>query len=232
MGQRISFYKNRSGKSLKELFFSTYSDFRSWYLERNKNALAEFNEAYGSEELLTYFERNEDFVADFDRLDTKLINELMVEFVSEYTYLRAPFVHILESFGSITNKWRYDESTQMVLGTKNLEFIELWNFLIYGRSLKAFSECATYTDETKIGFLAVEEQARLEYLIRHYFGDVRSTTDNYWSTTAVEEYKKAAEGPFGGRLTTYNPPTDGLDSVLSALEEIKSEQVELITEID
>jgi hypothetical protein len=234
MGQYISFYKNRSGKPLKELIFERYAEFRVWYLQRNQDSIAEFYETYGSEELLAYFEQNSDFENDFETLDDRLINELLVEFVWEYGGYQAPGEYFFQPFGSNVGTWRYVESTEMVFESDNSELIQLWTYLVLGRTLKDSTDFNSFDgeDKIKVGFLTVEEQNRLRELISHHFGDVHAATDNYWSTTAVEEYKKAGEGPFQGRLTTYNPPTAGLSYVLSALEDIKDDQAELVTTIE
>ncbi len=232
MGNYIGFHKNCSGKPLKELVFEYYDDFRTWYLQRNQESMDDFYEGEGSKELLAYFEQDTDFVNEFDTLDDRLINELSSEFVYIFINFNFTTTILFEQFGTNEKTGGYMESTEMVYHTKDPKFIELWTYLIQGRTLKKSLYFNTYNQIDRVGFLTVEEQSRLRELIVQYFGDVHARTDEYWSTTAVEEYKKISEGQSQGRLTAPHPPTAGLSAVLGALDDIKDEKVELVTTIE
>ncbi len=217
MGRRINFYKNCTGKPIKELVFEHYADFRVWYLQRNQKSILEFDETWGSEELLAYFAQNTDFLNDFYTLDNRLLNELLVEFIWDYGGLSAPGASFFEGCGPDFNKWRYMESTDMVYETKDSEFIQLWSFLILGRTLKDSTKVDKYNGEETVGFLTGEEQKRLRELIFHHFGDVNDPANKYLSDP---------------KLGLADPPTQGLRIVIYILEGISAEQVDLMTMID
>ena len=204
MGQRISYLKNNFDKGLKDLLFENYSNFRTWYLDYDKSSMEEYNEPFGNEVLKDYFKQYRDFEADFENLDKNFIDELTSEFIGTYYDLTSQDNNILEFFGPMYNKWRYDESTTLVSKTKDSEFIELWTYLIKGRSLKDRLYFESLTNEYKIGFLDRQEYLQLKSKIEFHFGDTE----------------------------TISPKNSGFVYVLIALNELTEKNKEIITGIE
>ena len=229
MGVRIHFYKNNIGKKLRDLICENYSDFAHWYINRNESSIEEFDEIYGTEQLIDFFSENKNIEGNLNLLDKKLVDEMTAEFVAEYS----EYSKTLEFFGPSMSKWRYKESTNLVLGTKNNEFIRLWSYLINGRSLKESEKFDSYTNEYKIGFLSFKEHSKLKELIVEYFGDLNDMREKHWTNSEKEKLKNAINNSVNGTysLTDHNPVTSGLEYVMEALNEIL-EETELITGIE
>lgn len=208
MGQRISYYKNDFSKNLKTLILENFSLYRSWYLEMNRDSMEEFDELFGNEELRVYFRQHTDIGDDFQALDRMLIDELTAEFICSYCFLRDYNSYFLQFFGPNVGKINYDSSTEMVIATKDETFIQLWNYLIKGRSLwDGRADFKSYTNEEKIGFLNRSELGQLKQKIETYFG------------TLEDIRQKASQ-------------SSGFGYVLSALSELDEYNVEIITVID
>ena len=204
MGKRISYFKNNFDKGLKDLLFDNYSKYRTWYLDFDKSSMEEFNEPFGNVTLKEYFKQERNLQTDFENLDKNFIDELTSEFIGTYYDLTSQDNDILEFFGPMFNKWRYDESTKMVSKTKDREFIELWTYLTKGRSLKDKLYFESLTNEYKIGFLDRQEYLQLKSKIESHFGDTE----------------------------TISPKDSGLEYVLSALNELTEKNKEIITGIE
>ncbi|WP_298514484.1 hypothetical protein [uncultured Kordia sp.] len=230
MGVRIHFYKNNSGKEIEDLILEHYSDYAQWYVNRNEASIEEFDEIYGTVELIDFFSNNKTIDNNINHLDKKIVDEMTVGFVVEYS----EYNKVLEGFGPMMNKWRYQKSTKLVLETKDDEFIKLWKYLIYGRSLKASEEFNSYTNDYKIGFLSFKEHSKLEELIIDYFGDLEGMKEKYWTDSEKEELEIAIQNSVNGvySLSDHNPITSGLEYVLEALNEMKTGEMELITVIE
>lgn len=170
MGQRISYFKNNFNKGLIDLIFEKFSSFRQWYLNEDKALIDEFNEPVGDENLKNYLNQNTDFKTDFNNLDKKLIDELTSDFICSYWEFTDPDNYLLEYFGPTVGKSRYDQGTEMVLATKDTDFVRLWNYIVKGRSLKDDGNFDSYTNEYKTGFLTYIEQALLREKIKAHFG--------------------------------------------------------------
>ncbi len=231
MGQRISYFKNNYNKGLKELLFDNYSNFRQWYLDFDKSSMDEFNEPFGNEKLKEYFNQDNDLQTDFATLNKKFIDELTSEFIGTYYDFTHQNNNIFDFFGPVFNKWRYDESTGMVLKTSDTEFIELWSYLIEGRSLKDKLYFDSLTNEHKIGFLDRQEYLLLKSKIELHFGDAKTIRNKYWTNKEKEEFEKAMNDK-SYALTAHNPKSSGLEYVLSALNELTYKNKELITGIE
>ena len=204
MGQRISYFKNNFDKGLKDLLFDNYSKYRTWYLDFDKSSMEEFNEPFGNATLKEYFKQDRNLQTDFENLDKNFIDELTSEFIGTYYDLTSQDNEILEFFGPMFNKWRYDESTKMVSKTNDKEFIELWTYLTKGRSLKDNLYFESLTNEYKIGFLDRQEYLQLKSKIETHFGDIE----------------------------TIRLKNSGLEYVLSALNELTEKNKEIITGIE
>ncbi len=230
MGVRIHFYKNNTSKKLRDLISDNYSDFAHWYVNRNESSIKEFDEIYGTEELIHFFSENKNIEANLNLLDKKLVDEMTAEFVAEYS----EYSKTLDFFGPTMSKWRYNESTKLVLETKNNEFIKLWGYLINGRSLKESEEFDSYTNEYKIGFLSSKEHSKLKELIIKHFGDLKGMKEKYWTNSEKKKLENAINNSKNGTysLTDHNPVTSGLEYVMEALNEIKTSETELITGIE
>ncbi|MFV0513403.1 MAG: hypothetical protein ACK5MY_07200 [Jhaorihella sp.] len=204
MGQRISYFKNNFDEGLKDLLFDNYSKYRTWYLDFDKSSMEEFNEPFGNVTLKEYFKQDRNLQTDFENLDKNFIDELTSEFIGTYYDLTSQDNDILEFFGPMFNKWRYDESTKMVSKTNDREFIELWTYLTKGRSLKDNLYFESLTNEYKIGFLDRQEYLQFKSKIESHFGDIE----------------------------TIRPKNSGLEYVLSALNELREKNKEIITGIE
>lgn len=232
MGQRISYYRSILRKTLEKTIFENFSTFRQWYLDAAESSL-EFNETFGNKELKNYLAQNDDFEYNLHNLDRKLIDELTSEFVN-YCDLTNSENKILELFGPTMNKWRYNESTDMVLKTNDRDFIRLWNFIINGRSLTGDVNFESFTNDEKIGFLAYDEYMILKTKIETHFGNIEQINEKYWTD---EEKAKLLEAIVNSRNDSYslyehNPKSSGLEYVLQALNEISITKGELITVIE
>ncbi|GAA0722191.1 hypothetical protein GCM10009430_24350 [Aquimarina litoralis] len=230
MGQRIHFYKNNWNNELEDLILENYSDFAEWYVKRNQASLEEFDEMYGTEQLIDFFNSNRNIETNLKELDKKLLDELVAEFVCEYS----ESIKVLDFFGPSMNKWKYIESTKLVSKTKDSEFITLWGYLINGRSLKNSEKFDSYTNEYKIGYLSYEEHSKLKELIIQYFGDLQGMKATYWTKSEKKKLENAIRNAKNGSyyLSNHNPVTSGLEYVMEALNEIKDIKTQLITGIE
>lgn len=234
MGQRISYFKNNFSKGLKDLIFENFSSFRQWYLDTDKSSLEEFNEPFGNENLKNYLKQNTDLKTDFDKLDKKLIDELTAEFIASYCDLTDRNSNLLQFFGPTMSRWRYEQSSEMVLETKNEDFIRLWNYIVKGRSLKDNSDFNSYTNDYKIGFLTFNEHRLLKEKIETYFGKIEIIKERYWTDKEKKELEKAIANSKNSSysLSGHNPKSSGLEYVLQALNEVTDSKNELITGIE
>jgi hypothetical protein len=206
MGQRISYFKNNFNKGLKELLFDNYSKFRQWYLDFDESSVEEFDEPFGNEKLKEYFKQERNFQEDFEKLDKIFIDELTSEFIGTYFDLTHQNNDILEFFGPTMSVWRYDESNKMVLATQDKDFIELWSYILKGRSLKDNLTFDSLTNEYKIGFINRQEYLLLKSKIEFHFGDIKTVQ--------------------------HNQKYSGLAYVLEALNELTDKNKELVTGIE
>ncbi len=234
MGQRIGFFKNDFDNGLKELLFDNYSKFRQWYLDYDKSSMEEFNEPFGSEELKTYFRKETEFITDFDKLDKRLIDELTSEFIGNYCDLTDRDGKILNFFGPTMSKWRYDQSSEMVLVTKDKDFIRFWNYIVKGRSLKDSDDFNSYTNDYKIGFLDRLEIEKLKSKIEYYFGDIENIKYKFWTDGEKQQLENAISSSKDGSysISGHNPKSSGLEYIMQAIEELTKCNKELITGIE
>jgi hypothetical protein len=233
MGQRISYYRSILRKTLKETIFENFSTFRQWYLDADESSILEFNETFGNEELKSYLTQNDDFEYNFHKLDKKLIDELTSEFVN-YCDLTNNENEILELLGPTMGKWRYDKSTDMVLKTDDHDFIQLWDFIMNGRSLTGNVNFESFTNDEKIGFLAHDEYTILKTKIEVHFGNIDQIKEKYWTDREKADLLEAIANSKNGSylLQGHNPKSSGLEYVLQALNEILTFKDELITVIE
>jgi hypothetical protein len=196
--------------------------------------MEEFNEPFGNKELKYYFKLSTDFKSDFDNLDNILIDELTSEFIGSYCDLVGQNSNLLEFFGPTMNKWRYEQSSRMVLATKDVEFIRLWNYIIKGRSLKNGAEFNSYTNDYRTGFLTANEYISLKDKIENYFGDVEMIKKKYWTNKEKNESENAIVNSKNNSyfLSTYNPKSSGLEYVLTAISELGYNNKEMVIGIE
>lgn len=211
MGRRISYFKIPKHTQVKDLIFDNFGAFRQWFLDEDKASMDEFNEPFGNVNLTSYLSQNTDFKADFDNLEKSLIDELTAEFIGGYCDARG---ELLERFGHSMSQWRYEQSTQMVIATKDEIFIRLWDYLVKGRSLKDGATFDSYTNECKVGFLAFGEHRLLNEKIIQYFGKVEDVKMDSWF------------------IFKDDPKTAGFEYVLRALDAMGDYKNELIILID
>lgn len=231
MGQRISYYKNNFNIGFKDLIFENFSKFKTWYLDKDKFSMEQFNEPFGEDSLRYYFKKESDLKTDFDKLSKFFINELIAEFVGTYFDSTHQNNDVLEYFGPMFNKWRYNESTELVYETKDKKFIELWKYLIFGRSLKDNLYYESLYIELNIGFLNRQEYLLLKSKIEMYFGNHTTMRNKFWTNEEKEKYEKAlSDNTF--ILTEHNPKTSGLQYVLYAINELTDQNKDLITGIE
>lgn len=203
MGQRISYFRNNFNQGLKEIIFDNFSKFREWYLETNRLSLEEFNERFGDERIIQYLRKETELGSDFDNLDKEVIDEVTSEFIGSYCDLTQN--GFFDFFGPTMSTWRYNESHNMVIKTKDKEFIELWTFLIKGRSIKDNQKFEGLINDYKIGFLTKRETDVLKAKILYNFEN---------------------------SLSRNNSNTDGLRYVLDAIGGLNDNNLELITGIE
>lgn len=229
MGVRLGFYKNKSAGTLRDFLTAHYERFADWYVQRNKRSIQEYQETYGTEELLRFWEQHPTLEGHLEALDKRLLDEMAAEIVTEYD-TEFPWVELLEP---LQNPKRYFSSREMVYHTKNKEFIQLWDYLTKGRSLHHAQPFESYSQEYVIGFLAAEEHATLKQYILDYFGDRETMQATYWTKAEKRSFQKAMDRSKGKGLFSINiePKTTGLESVLQVLESLNGEACELITGI-
>jgi hypothetical protein len=234
MGQRIIFFKNDFNKGLTKLLFDNYSMFKHWYLDCDKSSMEEFNEPFGSKELKTYFKNETDFIAEFDNLDKQLIDEVSSEFIGNYCDLTDRDGIILKCFGPTMSKRRYDQSSEMVTATKDINFIKLWTYIVKGRSLKDNKDFNSYTNSYKIGFLDRQEIEELKNKIEYYFGDIKNMKDRFWTDTEKRQLENAISNSNDTSyyILGHNPISSGLEYVMQAIEELMNNNKELIIGIE
>ncbi len=231
MGLRLNFFKNNFDKGLKDLLFDNFTRFSTWYLELDKSSIEKFDEPFGNEILKDYFKKERSLPVDFEKLDKNFIDELTAQFIGTYSDSTDKNNDIFEFFGPMFNKWRYDESIEMILKTGDNDFIELWTYITKGRSLKDRLHFDSLTNEYKIGFLDRQEYLQLKSKIEFHFGDYKTIKNKYWTNKEKEEFKNAVNDS-SFILTGHNPKTEGLEYVLSALNELTDKNKELITVIE
>jgi hypothetical protein len=234
MGQRISYFKNDHGKGLKDLLIENFSAFKIWYLDYDKDSIEEFNEPFADETFKAHLVAVNDLALDFKNLEKKFIDELTSEFIGIYYDYTHQGNDMLTFFGPTMSIWRYQESDDMVLSTKDPDFINLWNFLIKGRSLKDNQAFGSYTNEYKIGFLSQDENKQLKSKIEHYFGDIEDLHKKYWTDTEKMKFQQAIDNSKDGTwsMSNHNPKSSGLEYVLDAINSLTTHHKELITGID
>jgi len=235
MGQRIGYYRNYQKKGLKDIIFENFAPFREWYLDREQSSLEDFDEQFGNETIKNYFKRDPDFKFDFHKLDKKLIDELVSEFIGVYWDLTFSENKIFEFFGPTMSTWRYRASCEMVLKTNDEQFIRLWNYIITkGRSLRNNADFDSYTNEDKIGFLAFDEQRVLKAKIETYFGNIEQIRQRYLTDHEILQKQKPIENSKNGGYSFpgHNPKSAGLEYVLDVLNEMTAYESELITVIE
>lgn len=234
MGQRISYFKNNFGKGLKDLIFENFSSFRQWYLDTDKSSIEEFNEPFGNENLKNYFKQNTNLKLDFDNLDKNLIAELTAEFIGSYCDSLERNNNLLEFFGPNMSNWRYEQSSEMVLATKDEDFIRLWNYIIKGRSLRDNTNFNSYENDYKIGFLGFNEQRLLKEKIETYFGDIEIMKQKYWTDKEKKELENAIANSKNSSysLSGHNPKSSGLEYVLEVLNKVADSKNEIIIGIE
>jgi hypothetical protein len=234
MGQRISFFMNNYRKQLKDLVFENFFAFRIWYFEYYNEANYEPNENFGNEELKNYLIQGTDFKVDYNSLDRQLIDELIAEFIVGYCDTTDREGKILEFLGAPINKWRYEGSTEMVLQTTDKDFITLWNFIIFGRSLKDNVEFNSYSNDFKIGFLTFDEHRILKLKIEFHFGNIEQIRQTYWTDQEKLKEQNAIKNSKNRTysLVEHNPKSSGLEYVLQVLNQISNNKNELITAIE
>lgn len=208
MGQRISYFRSKSGKTLIELIIEHFEAFRKWYLATDD----EFNGFFGSKELRIYLRLKPDFPTEFEKIDKHLIDELTSEFIGNYCDWRLKDGAVLELFGPLMSRWRYNDSTTLVANSGNQEFLTLWNYLMEGRSLKNKAEFDSYTNEYRVGFLSHEERGKLKKYIETFFAKDFKLDTNI--------------------LSKSNLDISGLEFVLDALNEVNDFDGEIITGIE
>ncbi|XZF13964.1 hypothetical protein ACTHGU_19470 [Chitinophagaceae bacterium MMS25-I14] len=191
-------------KHLKDLMFENYADFRQWFTDEHKNSMKEFNQPLADERLISFLKTTDDLEACFNDLDKNLIDELTSVFIGIYWDWSGN--HTLDLIGPLINKWRYSESTKLVIHTGNAEFIKLWSFLINGRSLKDNEAFDSYTNNYYIGFLTRDECFRLQKFIQQYLATMES----------IKELEN----------------TEGLKYVLQAIKKLGDNSYELITGVE
>jgi hypothetical protein len=234
MGQRISYLKNNFGKGLKDLIIENYVNYRNWYLEEEKLSLDEYDENFGEENLKLFFRENPILKNNLENLNITLVNQLTSEFVNPFCDLTHKENNILNHCGPSMYTRGYFKSSELVYKTKDNEFIELWNYLINGRSLIDNKEFIDYSKDFKIGYLTYIEQINLKQKIEQYFGNVQAIKKKYWTFFEKLKEKRAIEKSFNGfySLSGHNPKSSGLEFVLDVLDEIEENKCELISYIE
>ena len=162
MGQRICFYKNKSQFFLKELVCECFSEFKEWYL----NVYLE-NEEKDEYILYKYLSKIIDLSNIFDDTEQKVIDEITADFVGGF--LDTKNQNHAELVLPMMYTRHYVENTEDILKTQDNDFIELWNIIINGRSIKNNKPFDSFTDDLKIGFLTKNEYLNLKGKIEKYF---------------------------------------------------------------
>ena len=210
MGQRISYYKNKFHGDIHDLLFKNYLAFREWYLTMHQTWMEEDNEPFGEEQIREDLMRIGGLQTEFEELPPEVTDRLAAAFTSEYTDYGADGGRLLAFFGPTMATWRYRASDPLILATQDTELITLYKYLTYGRSLKG-GVLPEYEWDSQTGYLSVKEQVILKAKIEHYFGDLDQMTHQYCQSPDA---------------------IGGVEYVWCALEEIKEDQLELISNIE
>jgi hypothetical protein len=227
MGQRINFYKNNVGKSLRTVLNENFINFKKWYVERNQKSLIEFNEQYGSTELLSFLHETTLTTLNFENIDNRILGELTIEFIWDYLGNIYSPIDILECLGPDLKVWRYVKSRSLILETNNLDFLSLWDNLFKGRSLLKTEKFERFSEDSLVvGFLSFDEQVKLMDYINNYFGTLEQIRQKYWTAEDFDIFNHRKS------VSYHSPISEGLEITIEMLEKVKDNKNEIITTVE
>jgi len=134
MGQRITYYQSKSGKTLPELLAENYPAFRQWILKEQADSLKKYKENLISDEL-KFFLQKHPVLPEIDLLSQKIADELSFEFLLSYCDYGAGR-DIFELTGPMMSTWRYQTAFEIIEKKGDAELHSLWNYLKTGRSVQ------------------------------------------------------------------------------------------------
>ncbi len=155
MGQRIVYYKSRSGKNLKAQLTEDYSSFRDWMLAAYDTALKKFDEKLIPDDLKSFLQQNET-LNEAKGHSPEILDALTFEYLLTYCDYGEGSPQF-EIIGPMMNKGRYSTSTNWIESSDNSSLKALWAVLVHGRSVFQETFFIPYKKEV-IGFWTVQEQ--------------------------------------------------------------------------
>ncbi|MFN8712496.1 MAG: hypothetical protein ACK5Z2_06560 [Bacteroidota bacterium] len=176
MGVRIAYYINDSGKKLVDLIIKDYPFFRENYLNLNSESVETQKMALGDENLIRFLEQN-DKIDDLDRFSDQIVNEIVQEYFLSSIDNLIKFNSTFDIIGPCLNKINYTGSSLLINQTNNDQLIKLWNYLIFGRSIKDGATSTSFSNDISLGFLSAEEQRELVQLLEVNFNINKSGFD-------------------------------------------------------
>jgi hypothetical protein len=171
--------------------------------------------------------------ANLNDAGKNIVDELTSAFVGNYCDLTDHDSKLLKLFGPCMNKRRYVDSTQMVLKTKDEEFIRLWKVIITGRSLQSDIGFDSFTNDYVIGWLTVSECKTLKSCVETHFGNIQQIRDLCLPKIGQEAGQEQLSNSHNRRHdSSITADYSGFEYVLLALVEIAQQEVELIIAIE
>ncbi|MDR1157393.1 MAG: hypothetical protein LBK75_03680 [Oscillospiraceae bacterium] len=126
--------------------------------------------------LYKHLTKSIDLKDGFEELSDELLNEITAEFIGAYCDSAGnKEIELLKPF---MNKWRYNESTKLILKTNDVDMIRLWEIIINGRSIKDGKRFKSFTNDYKVGYLSGSEYKKLNEKLKNHFGDINMDTLN------------------------------------------------------
>ncbi|MEM9933174.1 MAG: hypothetical protein AAF824_06170 [Bacteroidota bacterium] len=187
MGKRVTFYRSKSGKTLKAHFIKDFLEFRNWLLHKNEESIKDFSETLINEELRNSLERNQKF-EDFFKESQKVIDQATVEYLLVYCdYGKGN--EYFEIVGPMMNSWRYKTSTDHINRQSSQELRKLWNIILNGISIKNGQNFIPFEGDV-IGFWTPEDQILLDQLLGKFTTNQQMTLEGItYVREVIEEVK-------------------------------------------
>jgi hypothetical protein len=156
MGKRTVYYKPTNGKTLRENFETDYNQFRDWILETNNQSITEYNERFINVELEKQLRGNS--VDKFEDWSQVTIDSLIFEYLLTYCDY-GPGQDRFNIIGPMMLTRNYEKSNVFINGSSDEDLKAIWNYLIYGRSIKNGRNFTSHDNDNQvIGFWDAEER--------------------------------------------------------------------------
>jgi hypothetical protein len=178
MGQVITFCTTKDEKSLGNFFEANYNDFRKWCIDKGDYV-----------ELLSV--DSQDFLIENEILpvSSELSRDILDDLVSHYLSIYCGIVNtdLLEIRNPIMKRNHYEEAEIEIEQKCSKKALELWNYLLKGRTLLDGSEIAVSNTSARVGYWTVYEQNYLLAELKKIFGKVSTINGIRFVQQVLEE---------------------------------------------